>query len=419
MRRSPLVTSRARLLMGLVALLAVQTLLIPSRVWHYLFIAFAFLLVISYAWTFALGRNVVARRRLYQSLVQVGERLSEDFTLANRSFVPAPWLEVRDSSDLPGYSVGVALSLGAQTEHSWKAGGICRQRGQFRLGPWLVRTGDPFGLFEVSGASGPLADLLVYPPVGTAPEVSSRHGDVTGSRSHVRRALHQTVTSAGVRQYLNGDPPRYIHWPSSARLGELMVKDFDLEPSGDVWVVADMSAAAQAGEAEESTEEYAILAATALAARALRRNQAVGLLSYGQERLFLPPAKGQSQYWLVMRGLATLRAVGTWDIGRVLQTERRNIGRAGSVVVLATSASPDLVAGVEVLRRLGLMVNMLVLDAASFGGRGDAGMLARQLIDLGVPHSVIGRGYELVPLSRRDRRRRRAARVGERWGLNG
>lgn len=404
---------------GVLGFLLLQSLITPHRVWYYLLVSFALVMGLSYLWARSLARQVRVARRYSSDLVQVGDRLTEDFTLANGSLLPAPWLEIRDDSTLPGYAVSVAFSLGAQSEERWQAGGLCRQRGQFRLGPWLARTGDPFGLFEAWGEGGVVAELLVYPPVGRVPEVPLQHGQTSDSRSHMQHALEQTVTSASVRHYAYGDPPRYIHWPTSLRAQVLMVKDFDLEPSGDMWIVLDLNAEVQAGENEESTEEYMVLAAAALAARALRRNQPVGLLGYGEERLFLPPARGDHQYWQVMRALATARAHGGVSIERVLERERLNVGRGASIVVLASSASAGLAVGVETMRRLGGAVSLFCFAAGSFGGTDDLPSLVGQLERLDVRHWVIRRGHEILPLGRRERLRRRPRAQDEHWGLRG
>ena len=402
-----------------IGFLGLLVLLVPSRVWHYLFVSFLATYGLSYAWTRSLARGIQVARRYESSLVQVGDNLIEDFVLANRSVFPAPWLELRDWSDLPGYSVSVAFGVGAQAEERWRAGGICRQRGQFRLGPWRVTTGDPFGLFEAVGEAGVVADLLVYPPIGKAPEVALQRGRDSGGRSHMQHSLEQTITASRVREYVAGDPPRYIHWPTSLRTRALMVKDFDLEPSGDLWLVLDMQRWVQAGELDRSTEEYMVLAAAALAAKALDRNQAVGIIAYGGERLFVPPGKGDSQHWRIMRELATVRAQGEWPIVRVLETEKWNLGHGTSVVVLAPSAAADLPVGLETVRRLGAGVSVLLLDSSSFGGSGDVSAISRQLADMGMPYWVLDSEYEFLSLTRWERLRRYARRGNERWGLRG
>ena len=231
------------------------------------------------------------------------------------------------------------------------------------------------------------------------------------------RSLEQTVTSAGVRRYVTGDPPRYVHWPLSLHVRQLMVKDFDLQPAGDLWLVLDLEGRVQAGELDESTEEYMVVAAASLAARALRHSRQVGLLGFGDRRLFVPPGRGEHQFWRIMRELATIRAQGAWSIAQVLDTERTFLQRGASLAILASSASSSLPEGLAAVRRLGIGTNALLFDAASFGGSGDTRALSDILVDLDVPHSVISRDHEFLPLSRRERLRRRGWKSSERWGL--
>ena len=62
-----------------------------------------------------------------------------------------------------------------------------------------------------------------------------------------------------------------------------MVKEYDREPSGDLWICLDMDAAVQVGEGEESTEEYGVILAASSAAEWLRANRAVGLVAFGAQ----------------------------------------------------------------------------------------------------------------------------------------
>lgn len=410
-------STSAKLMAASLVLLAALNLLLPSRVWFVLLVGFGLLLGVSYLWVRSLARNVRLGRRYSRSLIQVGDRLAEDFRLVNTSVLPLPWLELRDHSDLPGYAVGRAMSLGPQADLTWQAGGLCLQRGQFRLGPWEVRLGDPFGLFEAAGRVERWVDLLVYPPIGTAPDALPEKGRSAGERSHLLRASEQTVTAAAVRQYQPGDPPRHVHWPSTLRLGALMVKDFDLDPAGDLWVVMDMEAAVQAGAGPESTEEAAVLAAAAVTARALGQGHAVGLLAYGQSRVLATPARGQMQHWRIMQALATIRAEGEWPLARMVEAERWTLADGAGVVVISTSSSETLPAATDRLRRMGARPSVLVFDAADFGGGKDAWGAAETLAQMGVRHWVIGSDYEFVHLDRREKRRRVAYRQAARWGL--
>ena len=110
------------------------------------------LMSFSYVWVRSLAKRVTAQRSLRYSAVQVGDELEELLTLDNRSRLPLIWVEFLDRSTAPGYSIsGVRVSSARKTEQ-WRLHTSCSQRGVYSLGPWEVRLGDPFGLFEARQA---------------------------------------------------------------------------------------------------------------------------------------------------------------------------------------------------------------------------------------------------------------------------
>ncbi|HEY1408437.1 MAG TPA: hypothetical protein VF434_05810, partial [Promineifilum sp.] len=88
----------------LVLLLAIS-LLLPHRVWTTLLFALLGLIVVAAIWAGSLARNVSASRKLLYGWVSVGDRLTEEFVIRNRSPLAALWVEIADESNVPGYSV--------------------------------------------------------------------------------------------------------------------------------------------------------------------------------------------------------------------------------------------------------------------------------------------------------------------------
>ena len=127
--------------------LAAATLFLSDRLWTTLLAGTAALIAIAFIWTWALARGLAAERRLLYGWVSVGDRMEEEFALSNRSGLPALWVEIRDQSSLPGYRIDAARSVGTSDHVRWRHASICVRRGQYRLGPWEIVSGDPFGLF--------------------------------------------------------------------------------------------------------------------------------------------------------------------------------------------------------------------------------------------------------------------------------
>ena len=94
----------------------------------------------------------------------VGDTLSVTYTLRSLTRLPKAWLEVYSPSTLPSSIPGRVVALAPHQERTWAARVLLPERGQFRVDPLVVRTGDPFGLFESMASVGPSSNVIVYPP---------------------------------------------------------------------------------------------------------------------------------------------------------------------------------------------------------------------------------------------------------------
>ncbi len=145
------------------------------------------------------------------------------------------------------------------------------QRGHFRIDPLQVRTGDPFGFFEASAGVGHGITLVVYPRIDPLPLWRLPPASIEGAHASPERTLQTTPLATTVRPYAPGDSMNRIHWRTTARLGEIQVKEFELEQTTDVWLFLDLDAELEAGEGDDSTTEVAVRAAASVAAKAIAR----------------------------------------------------------------------------------------------------------------------------------------------------
>ncbi len=384
------------------ALLALLTVFFPGRIWTTMLVGFAGLLLLSYLWLRLLARSVTGSRRLRFGWVAVGDRLSEQFKLANSGPLPAFWVEVVDHSNLPGYAAGIVQSVGSGQTTQWRKSAICEQRGQYRLGPWQLRLSDPFGIFTVELPMSAGDEIIIHPPTDAQLPVPLPVGRSSGRARSSRRDFQATVNASAVREFQPGDPLRWIHWPTSARRDEFMVRQFDLDAAGDIWLLLDMQADIQVGRGAEGSEEQAVLTAAALSAQGLQRNRGVGLAGYGQEPRLLPPGHGQGQQWNLLRQLALIRADGDTPLARALADLAR-IARRGSVVVVITpNAGAEWLPALLALAERGIRCHPILLERASFAAAGATEPSSLPLYD-----TLRRAGFDVSLLYRGDIRRSR------------
>ncbi|MRG58723.1 DUF58 domain-containing protein [Agromyces sp. CFH 90414] len=99
------------------------------------------------------------------------------------------------------------------------------RRGAFDVGPLRVTTTDPFGLARVTRDVGGPHELIVTPTVTALDPVIGTAAAVDGVMHGLQRRTHPNSDEFIAREYRHGDPLRRVHWPATARRGELMVRD--------------------------------------------------------------------------------------------------------------------------------------------------------------------------------------------------
>lgn len=357
-------TSRAPLAL-LVLLLALQ-LVTPSTTWMILLAGLATALGLSFFWLRRLAVNVRLLRRQRGALVVAGDILEEEWVLSNASALPVLAAEIVDRSTLPDYAVNRVVAVGGHATVIWRTHGVCRQRGLFIIGPWTVAMSDPLGFFRLDQTYSVEQSILVYPRVAILPPLQLPRGGASGRARATRKALESEISVASVRHYAPGDSLRHIAWGVSAHRDALMVREFDQEPAGNLWIVLDLDAAVQVGQGMDGTEEFAIVLVASLAAEWLRRNRAVGVAAFGHEVVLAPPQRGEAHLWRILHDLAAVRVAPDWPLARALDAMRSSLGRGITLAVVTPSTATDWLSPLLHLQGRGVATAAILMDAASF-----------------------------------------------------
>jgi uncharacterized protein (DUF58 family) len=316
-------------------------------------------------WSRSLARGLILQREMRFGWTQVGDRLEERFVLSNNSNMPALWIEVLDQSSMPDYDTSRGTGIGGMSQTEWRTQGQCTHRGVFTLGPTRLTTGDPFGLYTVSMDFQSSQSLLVLPPIIPLPSIEVAPGGRVGEGRPRPNAPDRTVSAAGVRDYVHGDSVRWIHWRTSAHRNSLFVRIFDSTPASDWWIILDMDRTAQAGAGQNSTEEHAITLAASLADRGLRDGKSVGLITHGENLVWLPPRGGDAQRWTILRSMALLRP-GTVPIAELMTRMKPTFGKQASLIIITAAVDSRWMEELVLLMRRGAVPTVLFLDVTAY-----------------------------------------------------
>ena len=295
----------------------------------------------------------------------VGDKLQITYTLRNTSRLPKPWLEIHNPTTRPGGLPGRAISLGSRAERSWLVRAPLTRRGHFRVEPLQIRTGDPFGFFEASASVGQGVAVVVYPRIEALPLWRLPAASIEGSHSAPERTLQTSPLATAVRPYAPGDSFNRIHWKSTARHGEIQVKEFELEQTADAWIFLDLERAVQGGRGEESSVEIAVRAAASIAAKALLENRAVGMTVNGHRQAILPADRGARQHLKIMQLLAAVEGDGTTPLAESLVAAAGRLRRGMTAIVITSSTDRGWVRPIAALRTRGIGSVVVTIDGAA------------------------------------------------------
>lgn len=378
------------------------------------------LLIISFAWAWANINWVHLSRVTRQRRTQVGRPMDERFAVRNTSRIPKLWLAVEDAATLPGHlSSHVVSNLGPNRNYSWRVTTMCRQRGRYQLGPIRISTSDPFGLFPMERDLAATTNVVIYPLTFEIHQFALPLGILPGGDALRRRTHYVTTNASGVRDYAPGDSFSRIHWRSSARRNRLIVKEFELDPLADIWIVPDMSVYGHVAPKEEpstpdfvghvpawmdikeftlpeTTEEYTVSIAASLAQYFLRNDRAVGMLGYGQSNEIVQPDRGERQLNRILETLSVLYAQGQVPLSDVLHAESHLFPRGTTLIIVTPTTRENWATTVRQLARRGLRVVTVLVDPESFGGRRSSMSLATLLEASGLAVYYVKNGDDIT-----------------------
>jgi uncharacterized protein (DUF58 family) len=385
-------------LITLILILGILAVVYGWKPFWVLFYALIVAFTLAVVWLSQSMRGLKFVRTSVGARAQVGERIEERLALENHSWIPKLWVQIADASTLPGHHAGYVSSVGPRQRISWRARTLCRQRGRYMLGPVVATTGDPLGLFRREVVLSQPAPLLVLPNVVALRAVPLFAGVMPGRGRGSQRSLHTSTNAVTVRGYVPGDALTRIHWNSTARHGQLMVKEFDLDPMIDVVALLDLDRDVQSGEGEESTEEYGVTIAASLVTFLLQRRElAVSLDVPGPQGVLLPLDRGERQIDRALESLAIVRAKSRAPLAAALAETELRLTRNSALILVTPSTDLDWQQQLSFLRRRGVRPFVILLDPSTFDSRKGGVTRVEEALSLGgVPFATIQRGADIA-----------------------
>ncbi|MEV4534914.1 DUF58 domain-containing protein [Asanoa sp. NPDC049518] len=282
--------------------------------------------------------KLACSRSLEPHRVQVGASSRVILRLQNLSRLPTGTLLLEDR--LP-YALGsrprvVLERLGAHQASSVAYTVRADVRGRYEVGPLVVRLTDPFGLCELSRSFPSVDRLTVIPQVVPLPPVRLV-GEFAGTGdSRARSVAVHGEDDAATREYRRGDDLRRVHWKSTARVGELMVRREEQPWESRATVVLDTRQHGHRGEGPTSSFEWAVSAAASIAVHLRAAGYKLRLVTDGSVDVDASEAGGEGA---LLDHLAEVKLSPRGDIGLLVERVRRR-SDGGLVIAVLGGLEP-------------------------------------------------------------------------------
>jgi uncharacterized protein (DUF58 family) len=226
------------------------------------------------AWVVVRTRyRLACTRRLDPARVSVGESSTAVLRLDNVSRLPTGLLLVEDRipyvlGSRPRFVLDRVEPRGVRTvTYPVRA----EVRGRYPLGPLSIRLTDPFGMCELQRSFTATDTLTVTPVVQHLPDVQIG-GEWSGSgESRARSIAAAGEDDVATREYRDGDAMHRVHWKSTARLGELMVRREEQPWQSRATLLLDSRALSHRGEGAGSSFEAGVSVAASIGVHLVRR----------------------------------------------------------------------------------------------------------------------------------------------------
>lgn len=317
--------------------------------------------------------NLLYRRRFHYKRAFPGEKFPVRVEVENRKLLPLSWLRIQDPwpkavgpededilapSHVPdkGFLTHVfSLRWYERARRSYML--LYRKRGVYPIGPAQLESGDLFGIYEQSAPLGGIEHLTVFPSLASLDEIFLPAEDPFGDSRSRRRLFEDPNRPMGVREYHPEDSFRRVHWPATARTGQLQVKVYQPTSAQVMVLCLNVSTSQRYWEGiYPALLERLVSVAAALVNQGVQKGYRVGLISNGclansDQPFRIFPGSSPKQLSYLLEALAGVTPLVIAPFERFLIKEIPRVPYGASLLILTAITSPELADALLRLKR--------------------------------------------------------------------
>ncbi|MFD1673651.1 DUF58 domain-containing protein [Alicyclobacillus fodiniaquatilis] len=348
---------------ALVTILLVGGLFVFGEVTGGFFAWFLFyfsIVLVIYEWLtlFVSLSGIQVKRELSAQRLAAGQSLTVRVSLRRRNIWPMFWVRIHEG--LPQRWILQTTGLDRIHVPLWKSRIDYTYtvknlpRGVYQLNGTTVETGDLLGLLRVQKAIRQGNHLIVYPRIAPVRGWTGHHPDEYGEHQPSHRRSEESSNVIGVRAYVPGDRLNRIHWPVTARTGQLQAKEFEMHVTSEFKFVPD-STVFSYGEGNQSAEKFdlAMTITASLLRHAYDNNRKFGMALTTSPHVVYPTGTDVALLNGCMESLAALQPVSRQDMVPILRQLGAESTRGTVFVIVSPRVDKEVAVVVTALSHLG------------------------------------------------------------------
>jgi uncharacterized protein (DUF58 family) len=378
-----------------VLFLLVIVVFFPSPILQLLALLYLAMLALAFLYSQLTSRYVVVRRRETVLRAHRLEPMEIVLIVENRCPLPIPSLLLVDMQNYffasePGKFL---LDLGPWSKRTLSYRLTSQNRGEYTIGPTMLRGSDPLGFFPWKKAYHETETLIVYPEV--LPIVLPVRNGLPAGSIRVESRIYEDVTRyRSLREYVPGDDFRRICWKVSARTGRLYSMEYLPLLYAPVLILLNLKREDYPPRHRYHWVERAAVLAASLVVHFLALKQEVGFLACAslKNRSGIPAARIQGTHehgMTILEMLARMDvSAGDVDFLRLLSDSGMNIPVQTRLEVITPQLTQAEWTLLRTLKTKGCIVELFLLGSDN----------PRQSESLGrefAVHTVLDYGHEL------------------------
>lgn len=354
-------------------------------------------LAAGWLWTLLSGRKAVVEVRVDPPTAVAGDSLEVRVGVRNGSLLPLMGCEVVVSLRASGAEDVVVESPLVLPRRTWTTAHLSQPvwRGVYELEQPVYVLTDPLGLAQVKRRVEARPQVVVVPRIARVEGFNAAAGRLLGIGDLGGRGSRGGGEFRSIRPHQPGEPLSRIHWPSTARLNALMLRELEDAPRANGMVVLDGWQGAVVGEYPTDTFEKQVELVGALADGVLRKGRPVMVLAHGAHDLFLNLEPIPADRQRLLQALAGVTASAVQPVGEAIARAMTYGARVLSVAVVSAGHDPGLAASLQHLVRSRVGVVLVHVSAASYLGLArpteEENRFLLRVQSLGVPIVIVGK----------------------------